>query len=140
MPQWQKTFVTMGMLACSLTGIAYLLGQEFQIQTRILGTHRILAAHGITAMLASLALGSVSSFHIRAGYQSKKKLFSGLSQLVLLATLLISGLLLYYGPAAIRDIVILTHWFAGILFFAIFLLHAFIKPSQINQAKQHKIE
>jgi hypothetical protein len=46
-----------------------------------------------------------------------------LSQLAFLTILLVSGALLYYGPAEIRDEVIATHWVIGVAFFAIFLLH-----------------
>ena len=78
-------------------------------------------------MLAILALGSVLPFHIKAGYKSKRQWWSGFSQLGFLAVLLISGALLYYGPEEIRDGVIDTHWIVGLLFFAIFILHAFSK-------------
>jgi hypothetical protein len=123
MPAWQRYFVLLGMLGCSLTGIAYLLGHEFHIERTVLGSHSVLAWHGVVAMLATIALGSVLPFHLKAGLKSKKKLWSGLSQLIFLTTLLISGALLYYGPAEIRDTVIATHWIAGLTFFAIFLLH-----------------
>jgi len=124
MPSWQRFFVIGGMLACSISGTVYLIGHEFQIQRTMFGNRYILAAHGIFAILASLALGSVLSFHIKAGIQSKKKWLSGFSQLSFLVTLLITGSLLYYGPAQIRDGVVMTHWVSGLIFFAIFLLHA----------------
>jgi hypothetical protein len=123
MPTWQKHFVQIGILACSLTGTVYLLGHEFHIERAVLGTHSVLAWHGLTAILATLALGSVLPFHLKAGLKSKRKLWSGLGQLAFLAILLVSGALLYYGPAEIRDEVIATHWMMGIVFFAIFLLH-----------------
>ena len=123
MPVWQKHFVQIGILSCSLTGTVYLLGHEFHIERAVLGTHSVLAWHGIAAILATIALGSVLPFHLKAGLKSKRKLWSGLSQLAFLAILLVSGALLYYGPAEIRDGVIATHWMIGIAFFAIFLLH-----------------
>jgi len=132
MPHWQRTFVICGMMTCSLTGIMYLLGHQFQIQRSTLGNHSVLAAHGVAAMLATLAFGSVLPFHIKAGYKSRKQLWSGFSQFGLLAALLASGVLLYYGPEEIRDGVINTHWVVGILFFAIFILHAFKKLHQAN--------
>ena len=133
MPNWQRKFVIVGMMTCSITGIMYLLGHQFQIQRSTLGTHSILAAHGIAAMLATLALGSVLPFHIKAGYKSKKKRWSGCSQLSFLAVLLVTSALLYYGPEQIRDITIDVHWMTGLLFFAIFLLHAFQKLRSTNQ-------
>lgn len=123
MPIWQRQFVLTSMLSCSLTGIAYLLGHEFHVERTILGKHSVLMWHGITAMVATIALGSVLPFHVKAGLKSKRKLWSGLSQLAFLATLLISGALLYYGPEEIRDQVITTHWMIGLAFFSIFLLH-----------------
>jgi len=123
MPSWQRFFVIGGMLACSISGTLYLIGHEFQIQRNTFGNRHVLAAHGLFAILATLALGSVLSFHLKAGIQSKKKWFSGFSQLVFLATLLTTGALLYYGPAEIRDGVVLTHWVSGLIFFVVFLLH-----------------
>ena len=133
MPNWQRSLVIYGMLTCSITGLTYLAGHQFQIQRAILGTHSILAAHGIAAMLATLALGSVLPFHIKAGYKSKRQWWSGFSQLGFLAVLVISGALLYYGPEEIRDIAVDTHWITGLLFFVIFLLHAFQKLRSTNQ-------
>ena len=123
MPVWQRQFVLTSMLSCSLTGIAYLLGHEFHVGQSIMGKHSVLMWHGISAMVATIALGSVLPFHLKAGLKSRKKLWSGLSQLAFLAALLISGALLYYGPEEIRDQVITTHWMIGLAFFAIFLLH-----------------
>ena len=134
MPNWQRKFVIAGMMMCSITGLMYLLGHQFQIQRSTFGTHNILAAHGIAAMLATLALGSALPFHIKAGYKSNKKRWSGLSQLSFLAVLLVTSALLYYGPEEIRDITVDTHWMTGLLFFAIFLLHAFQK---LRSAYQH---
>ncbi len=133
MPNWQRRFVIVGMMMCSITGLMYLLGHQFQIQRSTLGAHNILAAHGIAAMLATLALGSVLPFHIKAGFKSKRKRWSGFSQLSFLAALLVTSALLYYGPEEIRDITVNTHWVTGLLFFAIFLLHAFQKLRGTNQ-------
>jgi hypothetical protein len=132
MPGWQRSFVIYGMLACSITGVMYLLGHQFQIQRSTLGTHRVLAAHGIAAILATLAIGSILPFHIKAGYKSRKQLWSGFSQLGFLAALLISGALLYYGPGEIRDFVIDIHWIVGLLFFSIFMLHAFFRLRSVS--------
>jgi hypothetical protein len=123
MPVWQRQFVLTSMLSCSLTGIAYLLGHELHVGQSIMGKHSVLMWHGISAMVATIALGSVLPFHLKAGLKSKRKLWSGLSQLAFLATLLISGALLYYGPEEIRDQTITTHWMIGLAFFTIFLLH-----------------
>lgn len=131
MPVWQRNFVLIAMLSCSLTGTAYLLGHEFHIERAVLGTHSVLMWHGIAAMVATMALGSIFPFHLKAGLKSKRKLWSGLSQLAFLSALLLTGVLLYYGPEEIRDAVITSHWVIGIAFFAIFLLHGvFVKKCE----------
>ena len=130
MPGWQRTFVITGMLACSITGSAYLLGQEFQIERALLGNHLVLAGHGLTAMLASIALGSALPFHLKAGYQSKRKRFSGFTQLGFLLTLIVTGGMLYYGPADLREPTIQLHWLTGLVFFAIFIFHSLMKSNR----------
>jgi hypothetical protein len=137
MPAWQRSFVISSMLACSISGCLYLLGHEFQIQRSTFGNHNVLASHGIFAMIAILALGSVLPFHLNAGLKSKKKRLSGFSQLSFLAILLTTGALLYYGPAEIRDGIVITHWVVGLLFFLIFLLHAVI-TIKISIVKKQK--
>jgi len=142
MPAWQRSFVIGGMLACSISGCLYLLGHEFQIHRSALGNHNVLAAHGIFAMLATLALGSVLPFHLKAGLKSKKKWLSGFSQLSLLAILSTTGALLYYGPGEIRYDVVLIHWVVGLIFFLIFLIHGVVRlkvPQAINQLKINHI-
>jgi len=138
MPGWQRLFVIGGMLACSISGSLYLLGHEFQIQRSALGNHSVLALHGVFAMIATLALGSVLPFHLKAGLKSKRKWLSGLSQLGFLAALLITGALLYYGPAEVRDVVVNAHWILGLLFFVIFLAHSILRLEIGGIKKQKK--
>ena len=127
MPIWQKFFVIGSMLSCSITGTIYLLGHEFDIERSLLGHHKILAIHGLTAIIASIALGSVLPFHLKAGYQSAKKWLSGFTQLGLLVILLITGGFLYYGPLEFRDSAIKIHWITGLLFISIFMIHSVIQ-------------
>ena len=127
MPAWQRGFVITGMLTCSVTGSAYLLGHEFQLERTLIGNHLVLASHGLSAMLASIALGSILPFHLKAGYQSKRKRFSGFTQLGFLLFLVITGGMLYYGPADLREPTIQLHWLAGLVFFAIFIFHSLVK-------------
>ena len=138
MPTWQKFFVISSMLSCSITGTIYLLVNEFDIERSLLGHHKILVSHGLTAMIASIALGSVLPFHLKAGYQSARKRLSGFTQLGLLVILLITGGFLYYGPLEFRDSAILLHWLTGLLFFSIFITHCLFKLSKPISKAQSK--
>ncbi|MDF9787539.1 uncharacterized membrane protein YuzA (DUF378 family) [Polynucleobacter sphagniphilus] len=124
MPGWQKVLILTSMLSCSLSGIAYLLSDLFDLQKKIFGGHTMLSLHGSTAVFAIMGLGSVLTFHIKAGWRAKQKRLSGITQLLALLILMITGLLLYYGPEAFREKAIQTHWSVGMLFFSLFCLHA----------------
>ena len=100
------------------------MGHEFQISRQTLGSHSVLALHGITSALALIAFGAVLPFHIKAGLKAWKNLISGISQLLFLAILVISALFLYYGPEELHDGSKLVHWVLGLVFFIIFIFHA----------------
>lgn len=130
MPRWQRWLTISAFLSCSISGIAFLLSQQSNIIKSILGSHWVLTLHGATASLAIMALGATLPFHIKAGLKAKKNVISGISQIILLVILIITGLLLYYGPEETRNTSVLTHWIVGILFLALFVCHAVIRISR----------
>ena len=123
MPSWQRWFTISALSICSLSGIAFLLGHEFHISRSILGDHLVLTLHGVGSAFALIAFGTVLPFHIKAGLKSQKNLISGITQLACLSILVITALLLYYGPEEIHEGSELTHWIIGLVFFTFFLLH-----------------
>jgi hypothetical protein len=123
MPGWQRWFTILSLTICSLSGIAFLLGHEFRISKAMLGDHSVLALHGIAAAIALMAFGTVMPFHIKAGLKARKNLISGISQLAILATLVTTALLLYYGPEEWHEGSELTHWVLGLAFFGFFVFH-----------------
>jgi len=123
MPNWQRWFTVSVLCICSLSGIAFLLGHEFHISRPVLGDRTVLIMHGVSAAIALIAFGTVLPFHIKAGLKAKKNLISGISQLILLAILLITAMLLYYGPEELHEGSEMIHWVLGLVFFAIFLFH-----------------
>jgi hypothetical protein len=123
MPNWQRWFSISVLTICSISGIAFLLGHEFKISRATLGDHNILVIHGVSAAIALIAFGTVLPFHIKAGLKAKKNLISGLSQLALLLILVITAMLLYYGPEELHEGSELTHWILGLVFFGFFIFH-----------------
>ncbi|QWE31569.1 hypothetical protein [Polynucleobacter sp. Adler-ghost] len=128
MPVWQRWFTITSLSICSLSGIAFLVGHEFHISKTILGNHSVLAVHGIAAAFALMAFGAVMPFHIKAGLKAKKNLISGISQLTILAILVITGLLLYYGPEESHEASELIHWVLGLIFVGFFVFHIITRP------------
>lgn len=123
MPNWQRWFTISVLTVCSFSGIAFLLGHEFHISRALLGDRTVLILHGVSAAIALIAFGTVLPFHIKAGLKAKKNLISGISQLIFLAILVITAMLLYYGPEEIHEGSEFVHWVLGLIFFAIFIFH-----------------
>lgn len=132
MPFWQRWFTLFTLGICTISGIAFLIGHEFQISRDTLGDHSVLALHGIASALALIAFGTILPFHLKAGLKAKKNIVSGISQLALLCILLITALLLYYGPEEARDVSKLTHWLIGLTFSAFLSFHAI---SRLNKSQ-----
>ena len=124
MPNWQRWFTISVLCICSLSGIAFLLGHEFHISRTLLGDRTVLIMHGVSAAIALIAFGTVLTFHIKAGLKAKKNIISGISQLIFLAILLITAMLLYYGPEELHEGSEMTHWVLGLIFFSFFIFHA----------------
>jgi hypothetical protein len=124
MANWQRWFTISILCICSLSGIVFLLGHEFQISRALMGNRNVLIIHGVSAAIALIAFGTVLPFHIKAGLKSKQNLISGISQLVFLVILVITAMLLYYGPEEMHEGSELTHWVLGLVFFGVFVFPA----------------
>lgn len=125
MPSWQRIFSWISIPICSLSGISFLLGSQFQLSRSTLSNHSVLTIHGISAMAVLIILGSILPAHLKVGLYSKKNMVSGLSQLALLLLLTVSSAFLYYGSEDLREAIVLTHWVVGLAFFCFFLFHGF---------------
>ena len=123
MPGWQRWFTIAALCICSLSGIAFLLGHEFHLSRGLLGNRAVLIIHGVSAAITLIAFGTVLPFHIKAGLKAKNNLISGISQLVFLAILVITAMLLYYGPEELHASSEIIHWVIGFIFFGVFLFH-----------------
>ena len=123
MPYWQRWFTITTLCICSVSGIAFLIGHDFHISRSLLGDRNVLIIHGVSAAITLIAFGTVLPFHIKAGLKSKKNLISGISQLVFLVALVITAMLLYYGPEELHEGSELTHWILGLVFFGFFVFH-----------------
>jgi O-antigen/teichoic acid export membrane protein len=123
MPNWQRWFTISILSTCSLSGIVFLLGHEFQISRELFGDRTVLIMHGVSAAVTLIAFGTVLPFHIKAGLKAKKNLISGILQLALLIILTITAMLLYYGPEELHEDSEITHWVLGLIFFMFFIFH-----------------
>lgn len=74
-----------------------------------------LRLHGLMAMLALVAVGSLATNHVRLAWKRGKNLRTGLPMLAMTAWLAASGYTLYYFASEANEAWLpLTHWIAGL--------------------------
>lgn len=74
-----------------------------------------LRLHGLMAMLALVAVGSLATNHVRLAWKRGKNLRTGLPMLAMTAWLAASGYALYYFASEANEAWLpLTHWIAGL--------------------------
>ncbi len=123
MPAWQRVPTHLILAACALSGVLYFVRHELRIELPGLSGHGVLVAHGMSSAFALLVFGAILPGHLRAAWIAKRNRASGITMIVVMSALMLSGLLLYYGSEEIRDGVVLTHWIVGFSAFAVFALH-----------------
>jgi hypothetical protein len=84
-----------------------------------------MAVHGGVAFLFLLVLGSLWP-HLRAAASQLRNRLSGWTTLRMMAAILGSAWMLYYGPAERREWVSLAHWTLGLLLTALLPIHAWL--------------
>ena len=126
MPRWQRWTFWLVMSTCCLSGICYLVGSEFLTSLSILTSRKVITTHGVTACLAVFVFGTISMGHIRLGWILRKNKATGIGNIATLSLMVLTGLGLYYGSEEIRDLAVLLHWIAGLMFLPALTLHVVI--------------
>lgn len=84
----------------------------------------LMQIHGAVAMLALIQFGILLNHHVLPYISRPKKRRSGVSLVVFMATLTITGYLLYYsGSLGVQNVSRILHTLVGVLFFGIFAWH-----------------
>ena len=131
LPRWQEWSVYLGFGVLLITGIAWLLLDNFvQVEGQFgpehhPAEHLTLIVHGVVAYGFLIVGGTMFPVHITLGWNTKRNHKSGI---VFAATLLIlaaTALGLYYlGDEVLRHRVSTIHWVAGVLALPALLFHA----------------
>lgn len=86
----------------------------------------LMQVHGAAAMLSLMLLGMLLAAHVGAGWKSARNRGSGVAMLLLVATLIVTGYLLYYaGGEDLRGAASGLHLGAGAILPMIVLAHAY---------------
>jgi bacteriorhodopsin len=120
---WQQAAVYATLVIVALTGLVWLALHDV-IEEEASDLQRwSLILHGISAFAALIVFGSLLPMHVRSGWLRQRNIASGLSITTVMAVLIGTALLLYYGGEETRMPVRWLHIGVGILGFAVFPIH-----------------
>lgn len=123
LPGWQRIPTHLVFAICAISGVLFFLRHELHLEIPGVETHSYLVMHGVSAAFALLAIGAILPGHLRVAWIARRNRISGIAMLLVMALLMLSGLMLYYGSEEIRDATVLTHWIVGGAVIAAFPLH-----------------
>ena len=118
---WHQTTVYGATALLVVSGAIWLVLHFFMVSQGEFGdAHHpletwMLKLHGAAAMAGLIIYGSLLPIHIRRAWVIRRNIFLGISLVVLMLLLTISGYLLYYaGGEEARPIISATHWILGV--------------------------
>ena len=123
LPRWQRLSTHLIFAICALSGLWFFLKREMGFDLGDIAVRSLLVWHGISAAFALLAFGAVLPGHIRSSWKARRNRATGVAMLTIMAALMLSGLLLYYGDEEWHDAVLWAHWIGGFIAFGAFPLH-----------------
>lgn len=128
LPRWQRRTLYAVVVLLVASGIGWLLTawradpEAMSAAARALSVW-CLRVHGIAAYAALVIVGGLLPMHARSAWQRRRNRWSGALLSTLLLLLAATGLWLYYGPEAGRDLVSAWHWVVGLVLPVWLLLH-----------------
>ena len=118
---WHQTTVYGATALLVVSGAIWLVLHFFMVSQGEFGAAHhpletwMLKLHGAAAMAGLIIYGSLLPIHIRRAWVIRRNIFLGISLVVLMLLLTISGYLLYYaGGEEARPIISATHWILGV--------------------------
>jgi hypothetical protein len=87
-----------------------------------------LRLHGLAGFLTLLWVGMLIEHHMLSYFKQKRRLWTGLSLVILSSWLAFSGYMLYYlSEDNWRLVFSLGHWIVGLVAILLFLMHLLLK-------------
>jgi bacteriorhodopsin len=134
---WQQAAVYATLVIVALTGLVWLALHDV-IEEEASDLQRwSLILHGISAFAALIVFGSLLPLHVRSGWLRRRNIASGLSITTVMAVLIGTALLLYYGGEETRMPVRWLHIGIGILGFTVFPIHVIFGQRSRLAATDH---
>ncbi|MBL8023819.1 MAG: hypothetical protein JNK54_06000 [Elusimicrobia bacterium] len=131
LPLWQRVGLLSAVGGVWVTGVLWFWARYFGRREGPFGLEShwgefsARAAHGFTALLFLVAVGSLVPFHFRTGWETGTKRLSSLSLALVTVILVLTGWGLYYaGGEVLRRTLSTTHNALGFLVLPLFFIHS----------------
>ena len=120
---WQINTFTLSLISLWLTGVMWISFELMGATEATIKTY-LLTLHGLLIVPLFIGLGALWSAHMPSGWKPEKKIVSGISLIIFLAFLSLSGLLLYYlGSIYFKDLTSLFHSTLGLVLVPLVFWH-----------------
>lgn len=122
MASWQRKFSYVFFALCAFTGLVwFVLGDFLQFSPPKLTFWWV--THGLTGLMCFVFIGAAMPQHIVVAWKSHRNRVGGALATCFIGMLVISTVLLYYGPEFIRDDIRMTHVILGLILLVLFPWH-----------------
>jgi uncharacterized membrane protein len=124
--KWHRALVLAALIVVALTGVVWFVLHDVAGEAPDELLREVLMAHGVAAFATMMAFGSVLPLHSLAGWRKGQNVGSGLSVILVLAVLAVTGLMLYYANEVVQSSARLVHLVVGFAAIAGVPLHIWL--------------
>ncbi len=111
--KWHRRLVIAALGLVGASGVLWFVLHDVMDRAPDDLLHGLLVTHGVTAYVSAVAFGSILPLHVVGGWRYRRHLVSGVAAVLVLALLIGSALLLYYGGEEIQAWARLVHIATG---------------------------
>lgn len=120
---WQRIVVYSSVVVVAVSGLLWFVLHDFSDDEISPTIHTLLVVHGIASFATLIAFGSLLPVHLVSGWMRRRNLITGMAMMVVLGSLSVTGLLLYYGSEESHLWARWVHIVIGLLLFGALPLH-----------------
>lgn len=120
LPVWQRRTLYWLLALLYVSGVAIVVAQNYLSQVGAFGIEAspwqsvALRSHGVLVTPGLLVIGSLWVVHWARGWRKNMGRLPGACMLLVMATLVFSGVLLWYGGESLRGFAVGLHWWLGL--------------------------
>jgi hypothetical protein len=135
--KWHQAAIYAALIPVCTSGVAWFILHDFVEEEPTELQRKWLVIHGVAAFAALMVFGSVFPLHVRASWNGKRNIGTGLSIGSIMAALTVTALFLYYGGEDTRFLARWGHIAVGLIAIPMFPLHLVLGRMSRNSASKH---